>query len=386
MVHNVSRRISNKQALNLLQKADTTVLMSLADEARRQKHDSNVYYVHSLNLNPTNVCENRCGLCAFWRDDESQEAYTLSLAQIKRKLERAKGWHLTDVHIVGGLNRELDIDYYIELLAITKQVLPAVTIQALTAIEIQWLSENAGKPVVEVLASLKAAGLDAIPGGGAEVFSSRVRENICPKKISAEQWLHVHQTAHSLGIPSNATMLFGHIETPEEIIDHLSRLRGLQDRTGGFQAFCPLPFHAAGTRLGVTRGPGGHSIARIVAIARLFLDNFPHIRVLANFLDRKLLQILLFSGADDVGGTSIDERIARSAGAPEDSVFHSANERGAFIQELGLTPVLTRSIYNTRPACRLSGRSVSSVRPAPGETKLCREIHQRKNSRQVLIG
>jgi dehypoxanthine futalosine cyclase len=374
----VSRRISDEEALNLLRKADTAELMSLADEVRRQKHGSSVYYVHSLNLNPTNVCENRCGLCAFWRDGESPEAYTLSLAQIKRKLDQARGWHLTDVHIVGGLNRELDLDYYIELLRITKQVLPAVAVQALTAVEIQWLSQNACKPAVEVLASLKAAGLAAIPGGGAEIFSSRVRKNICPKKISAEEWLHVHQTAHSLGIPSNATMLFGHVETPEEIIDHLSRLRNLQDRTRGFRAFCPLPFHAGGTRIGVAWGPGGYSIARIVALARIFLDNFPHIRILANFLERKLLQVLLFSGADDVGGTSIDEQIARSAGAPEDAVFHSPNELEAFIQELGLTPVLTNSIYNTA--------SPRSLQRAPRRTKLCREILREAMAGRRLTG
>ena len=232
--------------------------------------------------------------------------------------------------------------------------------------------------MAEVLASLKAAGLDAIPGGGAEIFSSRVRENICPKTISAEEWLHVHQTAHSLSIPSNATMLFGHIETPEEIIDHLSRLRSLQDRTGGFQAFCPLPFHAGGTRIGVTRGPGGYSIARIVTLARIFLDNFPHIRVLANFLDRRLPQVLLFSGADDVGGTSIDEQIARSAGAPEDSVFHSPDELEAFIQELGLTPVLTSSIYNTASVC--------SPWRAPRRAELCREILREAMAGRRLTG
>ena len=345
MTHRIGRRLSAKEALALLQNADTAELMSLADAARRERHGAGVYYVHSLNLNPTNVCENQCGLCAFWREGDSQEAYTLSLADMQHRLEKADGWGLTDVHVVGGLNRQLDLDYYLDLLQLIKRALPGVTVQALTAVEVLWLSQNAGKSVAEVLASLKNAGLDAIPGGGAEIFSPRVRTAICPKKIPAEQWLGVHETAHSLGIPSNATMLFGHIETPAEIIDHLVRLRELQDRTGGFQAFCPLPFHAAGTRVGVTHGPGGHSIARIVALARIFLDNFPHIRVLANFLDRKLLGALLFCGADDVGGTSIDEQIARSAGAPQNSVFHQPDEMAAFVRELGLSPILTSSIY-----------------------------------------
>ncbi len=345
MLQQRSERISAEEALDLLTGADTAELMSRADGVRRRRHGTLVHYVHSLNLNPTNLCENRCGLCAFWREPGAQEAYTLSLPQVEDKLTRAQGWGLTDVHIVGGLNRELDLDYYLEVLRITKRLLPSTAVQALTAVEVQWLSDRAGQSVTQTLAALTNAGLDALPGGGAEVFSARVRENICPRKISAEQWLRVHEIAHGLGLASNATMLFGHVETPEEIIDHLHRLRTLQDRTGGFQAFCPLPFHARGTQIGVTRGPGGHTIARIVALARLFLDNFPHIRVLANFLDRKLLQTLLFCGADDIGGTSLDEEIARAAGAPSDCCFRSPEEMAAFIRELGLQPMLTDSLY-----------------------------------------
>jgi len=345
----LNERLSAEEALYLLKSADTAELMSRADRARHEKQGQDVFHVHSLNLNPTNVCENQCRLCAFWSEENSERAYTLSLAEIERRLEQSRRWQLTDVHIVGGLNRELRLDYYLELLRLTKSILPLVAVQALTAVEIHWLAERTAQPLEEVLVALKEAGMDAIPGGGAEVFSPRVRERICAKKISAEQWLHVHRVAHSLGIPSNATMLFGHIETDEEIIDHLHRLRDLQDETGGFQAFCPLPFHTAGTQLGVTRGPGGHAITRVVALARIFLDNFPHIRVLANFLDRKLLQTLLFSGADDIGGTSIDEQIARSAGAPDDSVFHSSEEMASFIRDLGLRPVLTNSLYHPRP-------------------------------------
>jgi len=348
MAELLSERVSTERALDLLKRADTAELMSLADRVRRRKHGRDVFHVHSLNLNPTNVCENKCGLCAFWSEEDSERAYTLSLAQIKDRLEASRRWRLTDVHVVGGLNKELDLGYYLELLRLTKSILPHVAVQALTAVEIHWLTERTERLLEEVLAALKAAGMDAIPGGGAEVFSDRVRERICPKKISAEQWLHVHRVAHSLGIPSNATMLFGHIETEEEIVDHLSRLRDLQDETGEFQAFCPLPFHAAGTQVGVTRGPGGHAITRVVTLARIFLDNFPHIRVLANFLDRKLLQTLLFCGADDIGGTSIDEQIARSAGAPDDSVFHSTDEMAGFVRDLGFNPVLTNSIYDVR--------------------------------------
>jgi len=342
-------RISDEEALDLLRSADTARLMSRADRVRREKHGWDVFHVHSLNLNPTNVCENRCGLCAFWSEEDSEKAYTLSLEQIKNRLEALRRWQLTDVHIVGGLNKELNLEYYLELLKLTKEILPQVAMQALTAVEIHWLVERSGRSLEEVLVALRSAGMDAIPGGGAEIFSPRVRECICPKKISGEQWLHVHRVAHSLGIPTNATMLFGHIETEEDIVDHLSRLRDLQDETGGFQAFCPLPFHAGGTQVGVKRGPGGYAITRLVALARIFLDNFPHVRVLANFLDRKLLQTLLFCGADDIGGTSIDERIARSAGAPDDSIFRTVDEMAGFVRDLGFRPVLTSSIYDVLP-------------------------------------
>ena len=377
MAQQWSERISLDEALDLLTKADTAELMARADKIRRQRHGANVYHVHSLNLNPTNVCESRCGLCAFWRESGSDEAYTLSLQQVEERLERARGWGLTDVHIVGGLNREIDLNYYCELLRITKRVLPTTTAQALTAVEVQWLSDRAGKSIAETLAVLKSAGLDALPGGGAEIFSARVRENICPKKISADGWLHVHQTAHDLGIPSSATMLFGHVETPEETIDHLCRLRSVQDQTSGFQAFCPLPFHARGTQIGVTRGPGGHAIVRIVALARIFLDNFPHIRVLANFLDRKLLQTLLFCGADDIGGTSIDEQIARSAGASDECSFRDPEEMAAFIRELGFRPILTNSLYDRQ------SRRLPQVQ-APAHASKARNALQKAQDRQRL--
>jgi len=295
----------------------------------------------------------------------------MSISDAKKRMESAKSWGLTDLHIVGGLTKSLDLDYYTELFRLAKQMMPSVIIQGLTAVEIQWLADLEGLSVKDILIHLKEAGLNAIPGGGAEIFSPRIRESICPKKISAEQWLSVHRTAHSLGIPSNATMLFGHIETSEDIIDHLSKLRELQDQTGGFQAFCPLPFHAAGTKLHVKSGPSGHTIARVVALSRIFLDNFPHIRVLANFLDRKLLQTLLYCGADDIGGTSIDERIARAAGAPDESKFSSTQEITEFIRHMDFNPVLTNSIYTSTASTK------HSVHVAPNsESDVCEILQQ----------
>ncbi len=338
-------RVSAQRAVSLLRDAPVAELMAMAEKARRDKHGAKTYFVHSLNLNPTNVCENRCDLCAFWREADASDAYRVSLDQARERMVAASGWGLTDLHIVGGLIPELDLAYYESLLRMAGELLPGVLVQGMTAVEIDYLAGLEKLPIAEILRRLKAAGLGAIPGGGAEIFAPDVRQRICAQKISAEQWLAVHAQAHELGLPTNATMLFGHIETPEDIVDHLGRLRDLQDRTGGFQAFIALPFHTEGTRLDGVKSPGGYTIARTVALARIFLDNFPHVRVLANYLDRRLLQILTHGGADDVGGTSLDERIARAAGAPDDHQVASVDEMKRFLTNLGLEPVLVNSAY-----------------------------------------
>lgn len=378
-------RILPEEALDLLQNAHLAELMARANGVRCRYHGRNVHFVHSLNLNPTNICENQCGLCAFWRDVDADDAYVMSIDQARKQMKVAASWGLTDLHVVGGLTRAIGLDYYVELFEIARQTMPATAIQGLTAVEIQWLADLEGLPVEDVLIRLKQAGLAAMPGGGAEIFSPRIRKSICPNKISADQWLCVHRTAHSLGIPSNATMLFGHIETPEDIIDHLSRLRELQDQTGGFLAFCPLPFHAAGTQLAVNSGPGGHTIARVVALSRLFLDNFPHIRVLANFLDRKLLQTLLYCGADDIGGTSINERIARAAGAVDESKFSSTQEMAQFIRDMGFTPILTNSIYAGTTDVRVGSPALRDVKSDAGLVLKQAEAGSRLSCEQAVL-
>lgn len=380
-----SGRISPSKALDLLKYAHLAELMTSAHRIRSNTHGRNVHFVHSLNLNPTNICENQCGLCAFWRERDTKDAYILSISDARKRMEIARSWGLTDLHVVGGLTRSLNLNYHIELFSMAKKMLPSTVLQGLTAVEIQWLADLEGLTVKEVLVRLKQAGLDAVPGGGAEIFSPRIRNSICPKKISAEQWLSVHRTAHSLGIPSNATMLFGHIETPEDIIDHLNRLREFQDQTGGFLAFCPLPFHTAGTRLQVKSGPGGHTIARIVALSRIFLDNFPHIRVLANFLDRKLLQTLLYCGADDIGGTSINEQIARAAGAPDDLKFSSNQEMAEFVRNMDFNPVLTNSIYAGTADVIHSYFTTDKVERDAGEELKQAEAGNRLSAEQAVL-
>lgn len=334
--------------------------MARADAVRRERHGNRAFFAHSLNINPTNVCENRCRLCAFWREADAPDAYVMTLDEVRRRILEARGWGLTDLHIVGGVHPQLGLDYYESILRLCRDLLPDVLVQGLTAVEIEYLARRECLAVADVLRRLMEAGLGAIPGGGAEIFDPEIRNAICENKISAEQWLAVHEQAHHLGLPSNATMLFGHIESFEHIVDHLDRLRRLQDRTGGFQAMIGLPFHPTGTRLEAGR-PGGYTVVRVVAVARLFLDNFPHIRMLANYVDRKLFQVLTQAGVDDVGGTSMDERIARAAGAPPSHRIASASEMEAFLADLGLEGVLVNSAY----------RAVRPMPPAPVSAAAC---------------
>ena len=358
-------RISCDEALKLLTVTPLPELMQRADRLRRALHGGRTYFVHSLNINPTNCCENKCDLCAFWREDGAADAYILSLDAVDHRLRAAADSGLTDLHVVGGLSPQIGIDYYEQLFRTAKSILPDVCIQGLTAVEIHYLAERAGQSVRDVLRRLKTAGLDALPGGGAEIFNPTVRRILCPDKISARTWLDIHAVAHELGMCTNATMLFGHIEAPEDIIDHMYQLRCLQDKTGGFAAFIPLPFHPAGTRIAVDRGPSGIEIVRTVAVARLFLDNISHIRVLANYVDRKLLEVLTSSGVDDLGGTSQEERIASAAGAPVDHRFVSVEDMFSFVGHLGLEPHLVNSVYKAVG----DARQVSAVTPTVGLTR-----------------
>jgi len=345
---NLSKRVTSSQALELLRdQRNTAELLVNAEKRRRHLHGNRAYYGHSLNINPTNLCENKCELCAFWRKPDAHDAYRIDLGQAREKLMESRNMQLTDLHIVGGLDSALDLDYYEKLLRMCREVLPDALIQGLTAVEIDYLARQQELPVSEVLIRLKAAGLGAIPGGGAEIFDEAIRRRICSNKIGADRWLSVHEQAHKLGIPTNATMLFGHLEQPEHIIDHLQRLRKLQDRTNGFQAFIALPFHTKGTKLEIERGPSGHVIARTVALSRMFLDNISHMRLLVNYLDRKLLQVLVRCVVDDIGGTSLDERIAKAAGGSNSCCFYSIDEMDGFLTQLDLEPVLVNSIYES---------------------------------------
>lgn len=358
-------RLSPEEALSLLRGADTAELMARADIQRRARHGNAAFFTHSLNLNPTNVCENQCELCAFWREASHPDAYFVSPSEARRQLENATGLGLTDLHIVGGIQPQTNLAYYEELFRTARDVLPTVLRQGLTAVEVHYLASTSGLDTAATLRRLKDAGLEALPGGGAEIFGPSTRQRICSHKITADEWLAVHEQAHALGLPSNATMLFGHLESDEQIVEHLTALRDLQDRTAGFQAFIPLPFQPRGTRLESVPPAGGHRILRVTALARLFLDNIPHVRVLVNYMDRKLLQVLLHAGADDIGGTSLDERVARAAGAGTTGRFFTVADVATFLSSLGFVPHLVNSRYEPRGTEEAPAQTVASTTMAP---------------------
>lgn len=349
MNESVQSRITDAEALEMLKYMPTAELMARADAIRRARHGNKTYYVHSHNLNPTNLCVVKCKLCSFWRPDNAPDAYITTLDDARENLKKAADWNLTDLHIVGGMIPELDLPYYEKLFSLAREMLPGVLLQGMTAVEIHWIAGNAGISVRETLQRLMACGFGSISGGGAEIFHPDIRKRIATTKILAQQWLDVHKTAHELGLPTNATMLFGHIEQDEHLIDHLARLRDLQDETGGFRAAIPLPFQANGKALGVKYSPTGDRQVRVAALTRIYLDNFPHVRMLVNYMDRKLLGVLTHSGVDDIGGTSLDERIAKAGGAPQSQKFFSAEEMEEFLINHGHTPVLTNSAYEQLP-------------------------------------
>ncbi len=340
-------RLDREDGLALFRSSDLLAVGQLADEVRRRKGGDRVYFLVNRHINPTNVCENLCPLCAFGLARGKPGTYTMSLDEVEAKARASRELGISEIHMVAGLSPELDLAWYEEALRRIKVQLPQVVIQAFTAVEVDYLAALAGLSLEDTLRRLRSAGLDSLPGGGAEVFASRVRRKICPKKISGERWLQVHETAHRLGLPTNATMLYGHIETHEERVEHLLALRELQDRTGGFLTFIPLAFHPAHTRLGddtLGRGPTGMDDLKTIAVARLLLDNFPHVKAMWIQIGLKLAQVALSFGADDLDGTVMEEQIYHAAGAATDQ--HTPRETLVrLIREAGRLPVERDTLY-----------------------------------------
>ena len=338
-------RLSRDDGLRLTASPDLLAVGALADRVRRRLHGRDAYFIRNQHINYSNICVNRCRFCAFGRAEGAEGAYRMSLDEIRRKIEGRLEERISEVHIVGGLDPELPWDYYLEMLRLVRELRPGVHIQAFTCVEIAHFAEKFGKSVEGVLGELVEAGLGSIPGGGAEVFSNRVRADLCPTKLGPQGWLGVAGTAHRMGVPSNATMLYGHVETAEEAVDHLIALRRAQDESGGFLTFIPLAFHSENTGLEGLPPTTGFADLRAIAVGRLMLDNVPHVKSFWIMVGTKIAQLTLAFGADDIDGTVIEERITHMAGARTAECL-SVAELLELIRGAGCRPVERDTVYN----------------------------------------
>ena len=341
-----AERLTGDEATELLCSADILALGAMADFARARIAGDEVYFICNRHINHTNVCRNRCLFCAFSHDEGDADAYTLSVDEVVAKArETLAVGGISEIHIVGGEHPDLPFAYYLEMMRALRELAPDVHIQAFTASEISHFAKISGKSVAEVLRELKDAGLGSLPGGGAEVFSGRVRDLICEQKISGQKWLDVMRAAHAVGLKSNATMLYGHVETPAELADHMVRLRELQDDTGGFNAFIPLSFQPANTGLSELPGPTGFDDLKMLAVGRLVLDNFRHVKAFWINVGLKLAQVSLAFGVNDLDGTVVEERISHAAGVDTAQELSKA-ELVRVIRAAGREPVERDTLYN----------------------------------------
>jgi aminodeoxyfutalosine synthase len=318
----------------------------LADAVRRSLHGDRAYYNVNRHINPTNVCvyTYNCKFCSFAALQDEPHAWAMSHEEVYRRAAEQGGDAVTEFHIVGGLHPDLSLDWYLEMLRGLRERFPRAHLKAFTAIEVGWFAQREKLSIAEVLTRLRDAGLGSLPGGGAEIFHAAVREVICDGKLDAEEWLEVHRVAHRMGIPSNCTMLYGHVEGPEHKVDHLLRLRALEDEAPGFNAFIPLAYHPENNYLGLVYHTTGSEDLRHIATARLVLDNVPHVKAYWVMVTPKLAQVALRFGADDLDGTVVEERIYHMAGADTVQQLTRA-ELERVVREAGFTPVERDTLY-----------------------------------------
>jgi len=342
-------RLSFDDGILLYRTNDLLAVGWLANYVREKRHGNICYYNVNRHINPTNVCVAHCRLCAFGRSPDAPGAYTYALEEVWERAAQGVREGATEFHIVGGLHPDLPFGYYTDLIRGLKQRFPHVHLKAFTMVEVHYLAKLARLSIRDTLTALREAGVDSLPGGGAEIFHPRVRKVICDHKTSGMMWLEIARTAHQLGLRSNATMLYGHIETEEERVEHLLLLRGLQDETGGFVAFIPLAFHPENTALSHLPKTSGFLDLKNIAVARLLLDNFDHIKAYWIMLTPRIAQIALRFGADDIDGTVIEEKIYHDAGATT-AQFTPRAELERLIRAAGRIPVERDTLY--RPVDR----------------------------------
>ena len=342
-------RLSAEDALALYRTGDILAVGWMANSVRERMHGDKTYFNVNRHINPTNVCVAACRLCAFGRKKDTPGAYTMALEEAFETAASGYTEAVTEFHIVGGLHPDLPFQYFLDLISGLKQRFPQVHLKAFTMVEVAFLAKRAKLSIRDTLERLKSAGVDSLPGGGAEIFNERVRRVICDHKIDGDQWLQTAQIAHEIGLKSNCTMLYGHVENEEDRVDHLVRLRNLQDQTGGFQTFIPLAFHPDHTPLKHLPKTTGMLDIKQIAVGRLMLDNIPHIKAYWQMLTPKIAQISLRFGADDLDGTVIEEKIYHDAGATTPQGMRR-QELERLIREAGRLPVERDTLY--RPVMR----------------------------------
>ncbi|MFZ0395295.1 MAG: aminofutalosine synthase MqnE [Terracidiphilus sp.] len=338
-------RLSAEDGLALYRTQDVLAVGWLANAVRERLHGDVTYFNVNRHINPTNVCVAACKLCAFGRKKGDPAGYTMALEEAWQTAASGYSEAVTEFHIVGGLHPDLPFEYFLDLVRGLKQRFPRVHIKAFTMVEIAYLARRAKLTIEETLGKLRDAGVDSMPGGGAEIFAPRVRSIICDHKIDGDEWLQTARLAHQLGFRSNATMLYGHIENDEDRVDHLLKLRALQDETGGFQTFIPLAFHPENTSLDHLPVTTGLTDIRQIAVSRLLLDNFAHIKAYWQMMTPKIAQIALRFGADDLDGTVIEEKIYHDAGATTPQGL-TRKELCRLITEAGRVPVERDTLYH----------------------------------------
>ncbi len=338
------QRVTDAEAMALFESNDLLAIGELAAEANRKKNGGRVYFNVNRHINYTNVCVNQCTFCAFSKLEGEDDGYTLALDGIRKKAQEAVAAGATEIHSVGGLHPRLPFEFYLDMVRTIKTVSPQLHVKAFTAVEIDYFSKISKTSTLEVIHALQEAGLGSMPGGGAEILNKEVRDKICPEKISGERWLEIIEQVHHAGLKSNATMLFGHLENYSDRVDHMRRLRELQDRTGGFQSFIPLAFQPDNTRVPGAKGVGGVDALKALAISRIYLDNFQHIKAYWVMLGMKIAQTALCFGVNDLDGTVIEEQIGHDAGA--DSPQEIGKDRIInLIRKAGKTPVERDTLY-----------------------------------------
>jgi aminodeoxyfutalosine synthase len=340
-------RLSEADALLCFTTPHVLHLGRLADAVRRRLHGDVTYYNVNRHINPTNVCvyTYNCKFCSYAALPGEDHAWEMSHEDVYRRAAEQGGNQVTEFHIVGGLHPDLDMAWYEEMLRGLKERFPAAHLKAFTAIEIGWFAKREKTSIEDVLRRLRDAGLGSLPGGGAEIFHSEVREVICDGKLDADEWLEVHRVAHRIGIQSNCTMLYGHVEKPHHKVDHLLRLRALEDDAPGFNAFVPLAYHPENNYLGLKYHTTGSEDLRHIAAARLVLDNIPHVKAYWVMVTPKLAQVALSFGADDLDGTVVEEHIYHMAGS-ETQQQMSRDELVRMVREAGFRAVERDTLYN----------------------------------------